>query len=70
MDQTLCSHFFPQSHRSSTGRSLPARRMPVSQSLDELLASMQEFLAEARQELLQPRPQLIARILREAASLH
>jgi hypothetical protein len=70
MNQTLCSHFSLKAHRPAGSRQLPARRMPVADSLEALLAAMQEYLLEAKQDLLQPRPQAVARILLEAARLH
>ena len=70
MSQTLCSHFSLKAHRAADNRLLPARHIPATDSLNALLAAMHEFLLEAKHDLLEPRPEAVARILLEAAALH
>ncbi|MBS1615337.1 MAG: hypothetical protein JST06_04380 [Bacteroidetes bacterium] len=68
MSQTLFSHFSREPHISAEHHLPPARIQPCD-SLEALFRSLQEALKEAKEDLLQPRPQVIARILREATTL-
>jgi hypothetical protein len=70
MNQTLSSHFLLKAHRPAGARHLPARRMADADSLEGLMACLQAYLLEAKQDLLQPRPQSVARILLCAAAMH
>lgn len=70
MLETLRSNYIHYPHDTSR-RTLILRSSACSvDSLEGLLAAMQHFLAKAKTELLQPRPQAVNRILMEAALLH
>lgn len=70
MPQTLHSTFYPYPH--SPARRPLSLRSPANaiHSLESLMIAMQSFLANAKTDLLQPRPQAVNRILLEAAALH
>jgi hypothetical protein len=70
MPQNLRTTFSLIPHRSSPPTMLPARSMTAYNSLEALLCAMQQILYKAKSDLLQPRQQVIDRILMEAASLH
>ena len=70
MSQTLRSTFSYQHHHSARRSLVPAGPAAHYPSLEALLAAMQQFIARAKTDLLQPRKQAIDRILQEAALLH
>lgn len=49
---------------------LPAPAIASYTSLEGLMAAMQRYIAQAKNDLLQPRPQAVQFILQEAARLH
>jgi hypothetical protein len=70
MPQNLRTTFSLIPHRPARPIQLPARSVPTYSSLEALLCAMQQMLQKAKSDLLQPRKQVIDRILLEAASLH
>ncbi len=69
MAQTLRTNFSYHSHTNNRQNHLPANAFAAIHSLNDLLIALQNSLALAKHELLQPRQQAIDFILREAALL-
>lgn len=70
MLETLRSNYIHYPHDSARRTLIVRSSAYPAQSLEALLTAMQHFLAKAKTELLQPRPQAVNRILLEAALLH
>jgi len=70
MAQTLRTTFSFNSHTTARKLQLPAMNHASMNSIQGLLMCMQQYLAKAQREILQPRQQVIDRILQEAARLH
>ena len=64
MHQTLRTNFLPVPHNTRT--LVPLHSMLLPHSMQELLSALQEYLMQAKTELLQPRQAVIDRILAEA----
>lgn len=70
MPQTLRTNFSSNHHNPARRTMIVRASANPIQSLEGLLYAMQSFLAMAKTELLQPRPQAVDRILLEAGALH
>ena len=69
MPQNLRTTFSFQTRNTPRRTLVRAQTYAGDLSLEGLLISMQHYLARAKADLLQPRMQVIDRILREAALL-
>lgn len=70
MLETLRSNYSHYPHETQRRTLIVRSSAYPIQSLEGLLAAMQSFLTKAKNDLLQPRPQAVNRILLEAGSLH